>query len=129
EFYRRTEALFGTTTVLGLSVTGGALLAPPPERPLFEFVGDSISAGYGNEGAHAECDFSADTQNHYLAFPMLVARAFGADASTVAWSGRGVVKNYDGEVGDHVPTLYERALPHAAEPLWHPSRSARAVVI
>lgn len=112
EVYRRTEALFGKTQFLGIEILQGELLqnAPPPTRRI-EVVGDSISCGYGNEGTKPDCPFSPDTENHYLSYGALLARSLGASLSTVAWSGRGVVKNYDGGAGENMGILYDRVLP------------------
>jgi len=117
--YRRGEANFGTTTLYGIEVGGGSLLAPPAAKTrLIEVVGDSISCGYGNEGADETCGFSADTENHYMAYGALLARTFEAEVSTVAWSGRGVVSNYNGEAGATLPELYERAIPADESSVW-----------
>jgi lysophospholipase L1-like esterase len=130
EVYRRTEPLFGPTQLHGLEVTGGELLPPPPRAPRhIEVVGDSISCGYGNEGVDANCSFSPATENHYASYGALTARALSASLSTVAWSGRGVVKNYDGEPGDLMPSLYERTLPHDPESSWSFEDRADAVLV
>ncbi len=130
ELYRRTEASFGATTFLGLEVTGGELLAiePPPSRRL-EVVGDSITCGYGIEGDSPSCPFSADTENHQQSYGRLLATRFGAELSTVAWSGRGVVKNYDGGPGDKMGVLYQRILPAVPSSQFRPDRGYDAVVV
>lgn len=119
ELYRRSEASFGTTALHAVEVTDGSLLAPPPAPArLIEIVGDSITCGYGNEGPDTSCGFSADTENHYMAYGSILARSFGAELSTVAWSGRGVVSNYAGEAGPTLPDLYERAVPSDEGSVW-----------
>jgi lysophospholipase L1-like esterase len=111
EVYRRTEASFGPTQFLGFDFGAeGTLLAPPPVSLRIEIIGDSVSAGYGNEGV-LPCGFSADTENHYLTYGAIAARALGAELSTVAWSGKGVVYNYDTDVNEPMPELYGRTLP------------------
>lgn len=129
EVYRRTEASFGTTVVTGIEVQGGELLAPPPalERRL-EVIGDSISCGYGNEGA-LPCTFSATTENHYLAFPAVLARSLEAELSTVAWSGKGVIYNYGGDKVSPMPILYDRVDPGDRTQLWTFKYQPHAVVI
>ncbi len=129
--YRRTEANQGTTTFEGFDFgQGGELLAPPPakERHL-EIVGDSITCGYGNEGADTSCTFSPDTQNHYLTYGAIAARALDAELSTVAWSGKGVVNNYDTDTTNPMPALYNRVLPDDPNSLWDFSVKPDAVVI
>jgi lysophospholipase L1-like esterase len=122
ELYRRTEADQGEAQLLGFDFGGGQLLAPPPaaERRI-ELVGDSISAGYGNEGADMNCPFTPDTENHYLTYGALAARELGAELSTVAWSGKGVVCNYGDTATsctDPMPSYYDRILPARANSAW-----------
>ena len=130
ELYRRTEALFGVTHFLGLDIIGGELIgaANSPTRH-FELVGDSISCGYGNEGKGPACSFSAATENHYLSYGAVLARTLGAELSTVAWSGRGVVKNYNGEPGEKMGVLYDRILPESSSSHWQQRRSNDAVIV
>lgn len=120
--YRRTEAHLGESSFLGLEVGSGELLSPPapPERRI-EIIGDSITCGYGNEGADKTCGFTPSTENHYLTYGALAARALRAELSTVAWSGKGVVCNYGDEPDsckDPLPTYYDRALPERATSRW-----------
>jgi hypothetical protein len=79
-----------------------------------EIVGDSITCGYGNEGTDP-CNFSAETENHYLTYGALAARMFGAELSTVAWSGKGVVNNFDNDVFEPLPQIYDRLLATEAD--------------
>lgn len=108
ELYRRTEGSFGPTNILGVELTG-ELLAPPPVTRRIEIVGDSITCGYGNEGV-SPCNFSAETENHYLTYGAIAARMLGAELSTVAWSGKGVVNNYDKDVFEPLPQIYDRVI-------------------
>ncbi len=126
ELYRRTEGSFGPTVILGVELAG-ELLAPPPVQRRIEIVGDSITAGYGNEGV-SPCSFSAETENHYLTYGAVAARALGAELSTVAWSGKGVVNNYGNDVFEPLPTIYDRLLASDPAP-WDFSWQPDAVVI
>jgi lysophospholipase L1-like esterase len=130
EVYRRTEALFGPTTFLGLEVENGQLLAngTTPKRRI-ELIGDSISCGYGNLGKSSNCSFSAETENHYESYGAILARKFDAELSTVAWSGRGVVKNYDGGGGETMVALYDRVLPEEMDSVWRPINDNQAVIV
>jgi lysophospholipase L1-like esterase len=123
ELYRRTEASQGEAQFLGFDFGGGALLAPAPapERRI-EIIGDSISAGYGDEGPDMNCPFTPDTENHYLTYGAIAARNVGADLVTVAWSGRGVVCNYGDDptsCDDPMPTVVDRILPAQATSVWN----------
>jgi lysophospholipase L1-like esterase len=109
EVYRRTEGLFGPTVVGEVEVDGELLAVPRPTRQV-EIVGDSNSTGYGVEGPDAFCGFSAETENHYVTWGAIAARAVDAELSTVAWSGKGVVSNYGGDRTEPLPTLYDRVV-------------------
>ena len=121
ELYRRTEGSFGPTVLLGVDIEG-ELLAPPPVQRRIEIIGDSITCGYGNEGTDP-CNFSAETENHYLTYGAVAARALGAELSTVAWSGKGVVNNYGDDVNEPMPQIYDRLLASDGAPwtfTWQP---------
>ncbi|MEO7035604.1 MAG: SGNH/GDSL hydrolase family protein [Polyangiaceae bacterium] len=117
--YRRSEALFGETTFNGFDLPASAFLPgdPAPSRRL-EVIGDSISAGYGNEGTFP-CSFGAPTENHYLTYGALAARALQAELYTEAWSGIGMLRNNDGSTVDTMPQLYPRTLPGSTTSVWN----------
>lgn len=130
ELYRRTEANQGVTTFEGFDFGGGTLAAPPaPKTRHIEIVGDSITCGYGNEGADTSCTFSPETENHYLTYGAIAARTLAAELSTVAWSGKGVMYNYDTDTTNPMPTLYGRTLPDDSNSQWDFSVKPDAVVI
>ena len=91
--YRQTEGPLGLSQLHGLTAGDGTLLPPPPppERRI-EVVGDSISCGFGNLGS-IDDDDCYGTESHWDAYPSVMARALGAEVSTIALSGRGVVRN------------------------------------
>lgn len=119
EVYRQSEANFGPSILRSVDVTDGKLLdpPPPPERHI-EIYGDSVTCGYGNEGTSTSCSFSAETENHYLTYGAILARVFDAELSTVAWSGKGVVVNYGGDMGIALPEMAERVLPNTSTSVW-----------
>jgi lysophospholipase L1-like esterase len=112
--YRLNEPLVGTSTVHGfvLDESGEPLPYEAEERPRIEILGDSISTGYGNEGADETCTFSAETQNHFHTYGARAARELGADLTTIAWSGKGIFTNR-GSTSDTVPLpgLWKKTLP------------------
>ena len=130
--WRRTEAYYNPTEFLGLRDfgPGGALVAPPPppSRRL-EIVGDSITAGYGNEGSPG-CS-GTKPENNYLAYGSVAARLLGADLHTIAWSGIGAYRNYN-EVGpsdDAMGSKYDLAEPIQSSSTWDFSRYVPQAVI
>lgn len=127
--YRRSEAFFGETTFNGFDVAPSAYLAMDsvPTRRI-EVIGDSISAGYGNEGTFP-CSFAAATENHYLSYEALAARALAADLYTEAWSGIGMLRNNDGATTGTMPQRYPLTLPNRTASLWDFSRFAPHAVL
>ncbi|CAL4868571.1 Acetylxylan esterase / glucomannan deacetylase [Asticcacaulis sp. MM231] len=104
----------------------------PPQPPLLprtrqiEFIGNSYTVGYGNTAGKRQCTkdelwATTDTQQ---AFGPLTAKHYNADYQINAFSGRGIVRNYDGFIGDTLPALYPYALYDGKteyhDPLWQP---------
>lgn len=103
---KATEASFGVAQLTGLQLNQGAELLPvPAPRHRLEVIGDSISAGYGNEAAAKEEHFSAETENAYYTYGAITARRLDADYTCVAWSGKKMWPN------NTIPELYDRTLP------------------
>jgi lysophospholipase L1-like esterase len=127
--YRRSEAIFGETTFCGFEIAPGAYLpnAPAATRRL-EVIGDSISVGYGNEGTFP-CQFAASSENHYLSYAAISARGLHAELNTVAWSGIGMWRNYDGTTARAMPELYPRTLPERATSRWDFSKFVPDAVV
>ena len=69
--------------------------APLPERPLkVEFIGDSITCGYGVEGKSVDEPFTTAAENAGKAYAFLTAEALNADAVLTSFSGYGIVSGY-----------------------------------
>ena len=81
-----------------------------PSRKL-EFIGNSITCGYGNEGTNKEEHFDYATENHYYSYASLTARALDAQHWVVARSGIGAYRNYGGPKAgtpdSNMPVQYE----------------------
>ena len=82
----------------GFVLDEGAHLLPPPALPerMIEFIGNSITCGYGNESTVASNPFEYETENHYFTYAQLTTRALQAQAYVVARSGIGVYRSYGG---------------------------------
>jgi lysophospholipase L1-like esterase len=92
-------------------------------------IGDSITAGYGVLGADSSCVFSPETENESLAWGALAAKELNAVHTAIAWSGIGLVQNYEGETTDEMPDRYGRALATDAESTWTPSQFEPDVIV
>jgi lysophospholipase L1-like esterase len=102
---------------------GGAVLPAPRARSRqIEFIGDSYTAGYGNVSGTRDCSGNGGVNrnsNADLAFGALTARRLGADYQINAYSGRGMVRNYNGSSpGTDFRTYYDRALLHVEGDVW-----------
>ena len=136
ELTREIEASYGVSQFFGVSQA--TLLAPPPSPGrLIEFVGDSITAGYGNLGSEphpdygnpSPCPFSFDTESAYMSYGAVAARALAADASIVAMSGWGVYRSRTGNSNDVLPKVYANALGTTGAPAWDFRTKPHVVVI
>lgn len=87
-------------------IVNGKLL-PPTAKPKLkiEFIGNSITCGYGIEDDNPENDFSYDTENHTMTYAYKTARALDADCNVVARSGIGIYRNYGGEKKGDTQTM------------------------
>jgi lysophospholipase L1-like esterase len=128
--WRRTEANSNATSqFFGLDLGGGTLLPITPPAHKLEVIGDSITCGYGNEGAGPSCGFTYDTENSYLSYGSVAARELDADLYTECWSGKGMYRNYGGDMNEPMPTLYKRTRPTDAASTWNFTWTPDAVVI
>ncbi|CAN5459587.1 SGNH/GDSL hydrolase family protein [soil metagenome] len=121
---KRTEAVVGTATLTGFQLNEGAVLlqAETPKRRL-EVIGDSISAGFGNEAKDQHEKFSPETENAGIAYGALAARAFGAEYVCIAWSGKKLWPD------NTIPALYDLTLPMEPGSTWDFSKWIPDVVV
>ncbi|MBW8881506.1 MAG: lipolytic enzyme, G-D-S-L [Asticcacaulis sp.] len=124
---KRSETQYATGHFQGIMAAPAPAAVPDLPRQI-EFVGDSLTVGYGNTSAFTKCtpDEIFETTDAQQGFGPLVARHFNADYQINAFSGLGLVRNYDGREHPkyHMPMLYDRAIfddPTAADlSHWHP---------
>jgi lysophospholipase L1-like esterase len=129
EVYRQTEGPQGVSQLLALTVGDGALLDPPPgPGRLIEVIGDSITCGYGDLGALVDTECYS-TESHWDTYEAVAARALGAEVSTIAASGRGIIRNYGGDTAGTMPMLYADTLTNLASPAWDFQIEPQAVII
>ena len=94
---------------------------PSADAPRLEFIGDSITCGYGAVGdavVAETCSGGTGVQleDYDMTWGAEVCRQLGAVCHTTAWSGRGMLKNYaDGPEGGQrdsikMPALWRQTL-------------------
>ena len=70
-------------------------IIPTEKKELsIEFIGDSITAAYGVEGANQYENFKTTTENFSKSYAYLTAKKMDADYSAVCYSGHGIVSGY-----------------------------------
>jgi lysophospholipase L1-like esterase len=132
ELVRLTEALVGNTVFWGFKVEGqrqtGTIIPP---RHSIEFIGNSITCGYGLESSTQFETFSPITSNAYLAYAMQAARKINASAWLVAYSGKGAARNWADTVyyNETMPELYSRSLPLDTASKWDFSINTPSAVV
>ncbi|MDB5705736.1 MAG: lipase [Sphingomonas bacterium] len=98
-------------------IVGSTPLPAMKRQRQIEFIGDSYTVGYGNTSPGTTCTKQEvhDRTDTQRAFGPITANRLGADYRVIAYSGRGVVRNYGGDAPDiTMPTLYPRVLPDDA---------------
>ena len=106
EVYRQTEHRGAEVGISSIALNGSFNEKPEDNRLYIEFIGDSISTGYGALGVAG--DDQADSplwQDATVAYPYLTAKALGADFSDVAYSGLGCKYGYSGSLS--MQTVYQ----------------------
>lgn len=88
-------------------------ISPTPAKSRkIEFIGDSITCGYGVDLEIAESTFTTNTEDVTKAYAYKTARNLDADYSMVCYSGYGVVSGYteNGEkvINELVPAYYNK---------------------
>lgn len=115
---KRTEAQMGPAIFGGFTPLAGGTLLPAPQANArrIEFIGDSITAGYGADGNVASstgCAFTPKTENADQTFASMTAASLDAEYYAIGFSGKGIVQNDDctGDSYYTLPVLYPSIVP------------------
>lgn len=94
---KRTEGCFSTLNFKGFDyLSSKASSAPARKKRTIAFLGDSITAGYGNMAAGGAQGFRMSQEDATNTYGYLAASRLNAEATIIACSGNGfVVKNLD----------------------------------
>ena len=91
------ESAMSTVGLKSIDVTSVGDIKPTAQKEhLIEFVGDSITCGYGVEDEVKEHSFSTKTENVMKAYAYKTAQMLDADYSIVSYSGHGIISGYTG---------------------------------
>jgi len=133
ELFRLTEEMFGKTRFAGFLLDHGKKLTEISDKRehLIEFIGNSITCGYGNEGGPRE-HFGPTTENHYLTYAAITSRSFHARHLAVCKSGIGIYRNYDGPINgnkDCMTNFYPRVFLYDSLPVYGFSKKPDLICI
>lgn len=106
------EAAFAYVGIKEIHIEGNDIPKPiAPSSRKIEFIGDSITCGYGIEGIWNESTFNTREENPWEAYAATTARNLNAAYHLVCWSGNGVLSGWTetGEISNEclMPELYE----------------------
>jgi len=137
ELVKLTEAHCGKVEFQGFMLESGKTLLTPDPLPSrkVEFIGNSITCGYGNEVSYTAAQlttiqgFNAVNENNYMAWGYITARNLTAQYSCVAISGRGLYRNNFGTTTSTIPLVYDNIIEDNASPAWNHTRYTPNVIV
>lgn len=88
------EVAFENVGIVSIDVDGSVYELEPSYKKLIEYVGDSITCGYGFYGIAEKDLFTTEHENPWDNYAGKTARKLGVDYQSIAWSGNGVVSHY-----------------------------------
>jgi len=124
ELFKRTESNVGNIIFKGFQLDEGKKLVAAdalPKRKI-EFIGNSITCGYGNGISTTSPDnfhFTSANENNYNAWGAVAARTLNAQYSCVAYSGRGLYQNNTGSKTGTLPRIYDQIIADDASTAWN----------
>lgn len=106
------EAAMSTVGIHEIHVEAADGIKPTlPNLHTIEFIGDSITCGYGVDDEHEQHSFSTATEDVTKTYAYLTAEQLQADYSMVSYSGYGIISGYtenDQKLTTHLlPDYYE----------------------
>jgi len=133
EVVKLTESLVGFISFHHFKVSDlKKIVHPQIRKRKLEFIGNSITCGYGIEAENELQHFSCKTENVSKAYAFQCAEMLNADAQLVCYSGRGVYRNWADTVfyQETMLEMYSRSLALHPDIDWDFARfTPQAVVI
>ncbi|MBE6648969.1 MAG: hypothetical protein E7614_05560 [Ruminococcaceae bacterium] len=97
--------------ISGITISGNVaeFITPDPLPSLkFEFIGDSLTAGFGNMSEPDAGIYRASEQDITFGYSYLTASFYNADARYICCSGKGIFNNWDGSKENRIPDFYDK---------------------
>lgn len=106
KLYKLNEAAMATATVKELEITGELKARTPDSARRIEWIGDSITAGYGMLAKQSD-PFTSETEDALYTYAALASESLGADYHILAASGYGVATSNGGSTDSGLlPLVY-----------------------
>jgi Carbohydrate esterase 2 N-terminal/Secretion system C-terminal sorting domain len=106
----------------GFILDSGKTLVSPPAEPekKIEFIGDSYSCAAGNLWTDNSAAPSGDWTDLYHGFPSIVGRHYGAQYMVTAFSGWGLVHDYQTPpvYSHNLPAIFDQTFAYTSLPKW-----------
>lgn len=103
------ETAMSTVGIKPITLADGETITPAaPKAHTIEFIGDSITCGYGVDDEVKEHSFSTTTEDVTKAYAYKTAQQLDADYSMVSISGYGIISGY---TADPDKKVSEQSLP------------------
>lgn len=135
---KRTEAFVGKIYIhkIGVDAIGDIKAYVPSTLFNIEFIGNSITCGYGNElvipappQGNPNTGFHSKNENAYMSYAGITARTCNARAVYISYSGKGMYQNYDGGINHTMPKLYNRVHPDDIHSVWKMNQIIPDVIV
>ena len=105
------EALYGAACVESVSCDGGNISATKERELYFEFIGDSVTCGYGTLAESSRSGFAVSEEDASKTAGYILADGYNADSSFICATGFGVSTDSIGETSNVIPNVYEYTAP------------------
>lgn len=107
------ESVSSTVGIKDIKINkGGQVTKSAKKSRSIEFIGDSITCGYGVDDEDYNHKFKTSTENVAKTYAYKTAQALDADLSVTAYSGYGIVSGYSNpgvkNVDDLLPKYYDK---------------------
>ncbi len=117
QLFKRTESFVGITRLYGFEFTDlkEIINVEKPVKKLL-VIGDSFSCGYGNgveitAENNPEVGFHAKNENNYMAYGALASRKLNYQYQCIAYSGKGLYRNFDLTKTGTLPDIFPLIFP------------------